>query len=77
MNVRRNSFYSLKNGPGERNYIPNPKNLSQEIITVNSEIPMKHVSALCGQEVEFLSDKPGSKQSNKINLQKYNKLATN
>jgi hypothetical protein len=32
---------------------------------------MKHVSALCGQEVEFLNDKTGGKQRNKITLQKY------
>jgi hypothetical protein len=38
---------------------------------------MKNFSTLCGQEAEFVKDKPGGNQSNKITFQKYNKLATN
>ena len=35
---------------------------------------MKQVSALYGQEVEFLNDKLGGKQSNKITLEKHMKF---
>jgi hypothetical protein len=39
---------------------PNQLMLYREIIAVCSEIHTKHISTLCGQNVEFVYVKPGS-----------------
>jgi hypothetical protein len=38
--------------------------LYMEIIAVCSQIRTKHISALCGQNVEFVNVKPGGTYSN-------------
>jgi RecB family endonuclease NucS len=40
----------------------------REIIAVCSEIHIKHINALCGQNVEFLGIKPGGTYSNHLDL---------
>jgi hypothetical protein len=37
--------------------------LYSEIIAVCSEIHTEHINSQCGQNVEFLNDKPGGMQS--------------
>jgi len=37
--------------------------LYREIIAVCSQIHRKHINTLCGQNVEFVNDKPGGKYS--------------
>jgi hypothetical protein len=39
--------------------------LYSEIIAVCSQIYIKHINTLCGQNVEFLSVKPGRTESNR------------
>jgi hypothetical protein len=43
--------------------------LYREIIAVCSEIHTKHINTLCGQNVEFVSVKPGGAKSNHWALQ--------
>ena len=38
--------------------------LCREIIAVCSEIHIKHINTLCGQNAEFVSVKPGNTRSN-------------
>jgi hypothetical protein len=48
--------------------------LYREIIAVCSEIHTKHISTLCGQNVELLNVKPGGTYSNHWAFKGLNKL---
>jgi hypothetical protein len=51
--------------------------LYREIIAVCSQIHTKHINTLCGQNVEFLSVKPGGTYSDHWALKVYYTLHAN
>jgi len=48
--------------------------LYREIIAVCRQIHTKHINTLCGQKVEFFSDKPGATCSYRRDLERQTKF---